>query len=44
MLKKYLVDGTTKCIVRKGRPVNINNRQLKDLVKIVNNKTGISPY
>ena len=42
ILKKYLTHGTTKFLPRKGGPVKINSKQLNDLVKTVNNKTGIS--
>ena len=42
ILKKYLTHGTTKFLPRRGRPVKINNKQLNDLVKTVNNKTDFS--
>ena len=42
ILKKCPTHGTTKFLLRKGRSVKINNKQLNDLVKTVNNKTRVS--
>jgi hypothetical protein len=46
ILKKYKEHGTTKFLPKSGRPSKISDKQVKALVKSVNNKTGISqgPY
>jgi hypothetical protein len=42
ILKKYKEHGTTKFLPKSGRPSKISDKQVKALVKSVNNKTGIS--
>lgn len=42
ILAKYAKHGQTSFLSKSGRPTKISNKQLKSLVKLVDNKTGVS--
>ena len=44
ILNKYLRYGTTKDQTRSGRPLKLSNKKLNDIVKSVNNRSGISQH
>jgi len=42
ILNKYLKYGITKDRPRSGRPLKLSDEKIKDIVKLVNNRTGVS--